>query len=127
MKSEYSLLVVDDERIAREHMLQDIAWETLAITTLYEAEDGYQALEKIESYQPEIIILDIKMPGMNGVELLEEIHQRKYDSQIIALSGYSDFDAARKMLASGQVVEYLLKPASEDVMFEAVYKCSARL
>ena len=74
MKSEYSLLVVDDERIAREHMLQDIAWETLAITTLYEAEDGYQALEKIESYQPEIIILDIKMPGMNGVELLEEIH-----------------------------------------------------
>ena len=43
MKSEYSLLVVDDERIAREHMLQDIAWETLAITTLYEAEDGYQA------------------------------------------------------------------------------------
>lgn len=127
MKSEYSLLVVDDERIAREHMLQDIAWETLAITTLYEAEDGYQALEKIESYQPEIIILDIKMPGMNGVELLEEIHQRKYDSQIIALSGYSDFDAARKMLASGQVVEYLLKPASEDVMFEAVYKCIARL
>ena len=127
MKREYSLLVVDDESIAREHVMQDIAWDKLSITTLYEAADGFDALVQMEEHRPDLVILDIKMPGMTGVELLEEIHRRKYGAQIIALSGYSDFDAARRMLASGQVVEYLLKPASEDVMFEAVYKCIARL
>lgn len=127
MKREYTLLVVDDESIAREHVMQDIAWDKLSITTLYEAADGFDALVQMEEHRPDLVILDIKMPRMNGVELLEEIHRRKYGAQIIALSGYSDFDAARRMLASGQVVEYLLKPASEDVMFEAVYKCIARL
>lgn len=124
---EYSLLVVDDEQSARSHVLRDIAWDKLSIQTLYEASDGLEALAIIENFSPDIILLDLKMPGMDGIALLEEMNQKKMEAQVIALSGYSDFNAARKMLASGQVVEYLLKPASEDVMFEAVYKCIANI
>jgi len=123
----YSLLVVDDEQSTRSHVVRDIAWDKLSISTLHEASDGMEALAVIERFSPDIMILDLKMPGMDGIALLEEMKHRKLETQVIALSGYSDFNAARKMLANGQVVEYLLKPVSEDVMFEAVYKCIANI
>lgn len=127
MQGEYTLLVVDDEKKAREHVLRDIAWSKLSITSLYEAADGGEALGVIALHHPDIMIVDVRMPGMDGIALVEEVHARGLNMQIIALSGYSDFEAARRMLASGRVVEYLLKPASEDAMFEAVYKCIANI
>ncbi|WP_330420045.1 response regulator transcription factor [[Clostridium] symbiosum] len=102
-------------------------WERLSITALFEAENGIDALEIIESLKPDIMILDIRMPGMDGVALLEELCRRKYDISVIGLSGYSDFDAARKMLSSGKVVEYLLKPVSADALFEAVTRCLEKI
>ena len=122
-KNKYSLMIVDDEEGARRHILEDIAWNTLDIGPLFQASSGREALGLLERLHPDILILDIKMPEMDGVGLLELILQSKYHPQIITLSGYSDFEAARKMLSSGIVVEYLLKPASEDELFEAVYKC----
>lgn len=127
MPDKYSLMIVDDEEHARRHILEDIPWNTLEVGPLYEAAGGHSALEGIVQHSPDILILDIRMPEMDGVELLERIMQLPHRPQIITLSGYSDFDAARKMLSSGIVVEYLLKPASEDEMFEAVYKCIERI
>lgn len=127
MQREYTMIVVDDEPAARKYALQQIEWERLGSTALYEAENGLEALRIMETDKPDIMILDIRMPGMDGVMLLEEICRRKYDIAVIGLSGYSDFEAARRMLSSGRVVEYLLKPASADALFEAVTRCLEKI
>lgn len=127
MKKEYAMLIADDEPAARTYALSQIDWKRLAITSLYEADNGRDALKIILEKRPDIMILDIRMPEMDGVELLEELCQRKIEISVIGLSGYSDFDAARKMLSSGKVVEYLLKPVSADALFEAVTKCQEKL
>ncbi len=127
MKHTYSMLVVDDESTARSYVLRQIEWERLDITTLYEAQNGLEAWQIIQEKHPDLMILDIQMPGMDGVELLEQICQSKTEISVVGLSGYSDFEAARKMLSSGRVVEYLLKPASADALFEAVTRCLTRI
>ncbi len=127
MKHTYSMLVVDDEATARSYVLRQIEWERLDITTLYEAQNGLEAWQIIQEKHPDLMILDIRMPGMDGVELLEQICQSKTEISVVGLSGYSDFEAARKMLSSGRVVEYLLKPASADALFEAVTRCLTRI
>ena len=124
---QYSLMIVDDEELARRHILHDISWETLGVGPLYEAADGEAALEKIPKLRPDIMILDIRMPKLDGIGVLERLPEYGCRPQVIALSSYSDFEAARKMLSSGIVVEYLLKPASEDQLFEAVYKCIEKI
>lgn len=125
--SNYSLLVADDEEIPRRHILEDISWDTLNIRPLYQASTGWEALALLLKHQPDILILDIRMPGLSGLQLLDELVLRHSSTKVITLSGYSDFEAARKMLSSGMVVEYLLKPASEDELFEAVFKCIERI
>lgn len=123
----YSLMVADDEESAQRHILEDISWETLGVGPLYAVSDGAAALREIPLVKPDILILDIRMPHVTGTELLEHLTTAAHRPCVIALSGYSDFEAARKMLSSGIVVEYLLKPASEDQLFEAVYKCIERI
>ncbi len=127
MKRTYSMLVADDEAAARRYVLGQIEWERLDITSLYEAQNGLEAWDIIQEKHPDLMILDIRMPGMDGVELLEKICETQTEISVIGLSGYSDFEAARKMLSSGRVVEYLLKPASADALFEAVTRCLTRI
>ena len=124
---QYSLMIVDDEESARRHILEDISWHTLGVGPLYAAPDGETALQQIPLLKPDIVILDIRMPRLSGTEVLEHLAAAHQRPRVIALSGYSDFEAARKMLSSGIVVEYLLKPASEDQLFEAVYKCIEKI
>ena len=61
--SNYSLLVADDEEIPRRHILEDISWDTLNIRPLYQASTGWEALALLLKHQPDILILDIRMPG----------------------------------------------------------------
>lgn len=127
MRKKYGLLIVDDEPAARKYALSRIQWERLGITRLFEAENGIEALKILETEHPEIMILDLRMPGMDGLTLLDHICKQKYTVSVIGLSGYSDFEAARKMLSSGKVIEYLLKPASVDELFEAVTRAVEKI
>ena len=123
----YSMLVVDDERLSREYVMNLLDWEQLGIRNIYEADNCYSALSIIKEHRPEIIFLDIKMPEMSGVDLLLTLEQKSIDAEVIFLSGYSDFNLARQMLKSGKVVEYLLKPVSEDLAAEAVTLAISRI
>ncbi len=123
MKHKYSLLVADDEKFAREHIINLLDWNRLCINRLYEAEDGFAAEEIIEKEKPDIMLLDIRMPQMSGMELMDRLEKIGADVCVIVLSAYSDFEVARKLVSLGRVIDYILKPVSADVLTESVLKC----
>lgn len=125
--NKYSVLVVDDELMARKQILKSIGWDKIGVTTFYEAQHGVDALDIIRGQNPDIMILDLKMPGMSGVDLLDILRKEKSNIKIVVSSGYSDFGAAQKMLESGKVLAYLLKPVIEDYLLEAVVKCIEKI
>lgn len=109
----FRLLIADDARISREGLKKTINWQALGIEVAGLAKDGIEAYEMIRHLVPDIVISDIRMPGMNGIELLEKV--RKLHPQIIfiLLSAYGEFEYAQPAMELG-VKYYLLKPCSEE-------------
>ena len=103
------ILIVDDDIQIRTGLEVGIEWGKLGITEILVAEDGIEAMQKFKENLPEIVMTDIRMPGMNGLELSREIRKMSPSTRIIILSGYSEFEYARKALQYG-VIDYLLKP-----------------
>ena len=105
----YRVLVVDDEKYIRRSIINRIRWEECGTEVAGEAGDGKEACELIALYRPEIVITDIRMPGMDGLELAEWIAREYPSIRMIIISAYNDFEYARKAIRYG-VKEYLLKP-----------------
>lgn len=78
-----------------------------------EASNGVMALEEIEKKKPDVLITDIRMPGMDGLELMKEIRKKKLDTKVVLVSGYVEFDYAQKAIRMG-AVDYLLKPVEAE-------------
>lgn len=115
----YNILIVDDEKFARESIKYKLATTLLEIGEVDEAEDAIDAIERIDQKYYPIIITDIKMPQMNGIEMIRNIREMKYDTQFIVVSGYNEFDYAHGALKYG-VMDYLLKPVNETQLNEQV-------
>ncbi len=112
----YSVFLVDDEPIVLEGIRSKIDWEKAGFTFAGEATDGEIALSMIHEIKPDILITDIKMPFMDGLELSAAIKKTQPWIKIIILSGHDEFDYAKKAISIG-VEDYLLKPfTSEDVI-----------
>ncbi|MDO5291691.1 MAG: response regulator transcription factor [bacterium] len=109
----YNVLIVDDETIVREGIRQLIEWEKHGFTICAEGIDGKDGLKKIEEYQPDLVLADIKMPGLTGIELVEEARKQGFKGSFLILTGYSDFYFAKAAINLG-VKGYLLKPIDED-------------
>ncbi|WP_438347472.1 response regulator [Paenibacillus sp. FA6] len=106
----YRVLLVDDEPLGIEALMIMIDWASLGFEICGVCENGIEALQAIEDYAPDIIVTDIEMPIMNGLDLIEQSKlQGKQDIIFIVLSGYSQFEYTRRALAYG-VHHYLLKP-----------------
>lgn len=86
----YNLLIVEDETFTREGLLNHICWRNLEIKTVRTAANGREALEVMKHFHPDIILTDIKMPHMNGIELVSNIREYDQDCKVIFFSGYSD-------------------------------------
>src|SRR5690554_5252514 len=97
----YSILIVDDDTVFRTRMKSIIDWEKAGYTIITEARNGKEAIEKIETFEPDIVITDISMPIIDGVELIDYVTKYKKDTSIIALSGYNDFHYVRSSLLNG--------------------------
>lgn len=110
------IFFVDDEIVIRENIRSCIDWEKEGFDYCGDAPDGEYALPLIEEHKPDILITDIKMPFMNGLELSAIVRKRLPDTKIVLLSGHDEFDYARQALRMG-VEDYCLKPlGSSDIL-----------
>lgn len=103
-----SILVVDDDYIARSKIKSIISWEEYGYTIISEASNGKEALEIMENDMPQIALIDMDMPVMNGVELIREIKARNYPVAVVVLSSYNDFAYVRDSMKLG-ALDYVLK------------------
>ncbi len=105
----YTVLIADDEAIIRRGLKKIIDWEMLGFKIIGEASNGVETLAEINKLKPDIVLLDIKMPGMDGLEVLSNARSNKYKGKVIILSGYSDFKYAQEAIRY-DVKYYLTKP-----------------
>ncbi len=117
----YKALIVDNEPFIRIGIRDYMEWESLGIDAVYEAEDGIEALDIIEIHKPDIVITDIKMPGMDGIELVRRIHEKYGYIKTIILTGYADFSFAQAAVRY-EVVDFVLKPTKLSQISSAVQK-----
>lgn len=116
----YSIILVDDEASIRNGMADSIPWKEWGFEVAGLYANGQQALQAIEKNPPDVVLSDICMPKMDGVELMQVLNQRFPQVKIIILSGYSDFEYLN-MSIKNNVCEYLLKPTDIDE-FELLFK-----
>jgi len=122
----FKVLLVDDERIITEGMSKVINWESIGTNLIGTARNGIEAYNVIEQQRPHIVISDIKMPGMNGIELASKVHRTFPEIRFIMLSGFSEFDYAKQAMEYG-VKHYLLKPCNENTIMDAVTEICTEL
>ncbi|MBQ9872007.1 MAG: response regulator [Eubacterium sp.] len=120
------VFLVDDEVVIREGIRESFPWDDTPYTLVGEAPDGEMALPMIRDTNPDIVITDIKMPFMDGIELCRVLRVQMPWIGIIILSGYDEFEYARQCLQLG-VREYLLKPIDSEDLRKALDKLSAEL
>lgn len=113
----YRLLIVDDEKQVREGLKLLLPWVEYGIEICGEAQNGKEALKMIKELSPQIILMDIQMPVMNGIELAKKIHENYSNCKFIVLSGYDDFALVRQAMKLG-AVDYLLKPCGKEEIIQ---------
>lgn len=115
----YKVLIVDDEPIILDGLKQVIPWDELGIEIFEQATNGAKALEIIQTQHVDILITDIKMPNMSGIELLKRIRQLGFETKTIILSGYDDFMYVKEAAMLG-IENYLLKPVNSEELLLTV-------
>ena len=122
----YKVLIVDDEIRICKLIRRIIDWEALGFTIIDEAHDGHKALEMIEELKPDLVLTDIRMPGLDGIGLIKAAREGQTAAEFAILSGYSDFEYARSAL-DYDAVGYLLKPVDEDKLKEVLQKVKEKI
>lgn len=118
----YRVLLVDDEPWNRDILRNLGEWEQLDMVVAGEAEDGDQALQQLQQQNPHIIITDMRMPGTDGVALLETLSAQFPQIKVIVVSGYDDFNYAKHAIRH-RAADYLLKPVNPDELNAVLAKC----
>lgn len=122
----YQVLVVDDEFLIRKRIIHGFEWNEFGYQVSGEADNGLKALEMLASRSFDLAIIDIAMPGMNGIELVKEIRRLEYKVYIIFLTGHSNFEYAQQALREG-VYYYILKPLDEEEFILALLKLTEKI
>ncbi|NOU91704.1 response regulator [Paenibacillus sp. LMG 31456] len=115
------IMVIDDEPIVSRGLRALVRWEDHGFEWLPPAENGEEALELMQHNLPDMILLDCKMPHMNGIELLTEVNRRKWPVKSIFLSGHNEFQYAQQAIQLG-ASDYLLKPPNMDELLNVVLR-----
>ncbi|MDI3310407.1 MAG: response regulator [Thermoanaerobacterium sp.] len=121
-----TVLIVDDEPLVRSSVRYALQEVEIEIRILGEAENGEEAFMLYKKVLPDVVITDVKMPGMDGLALIEEIRKIDHVTQFIIISGYAEFDYARRAMKH-EVQHYLLKPIKSRDLEEALRQCAVRI
>lgn len=109
----YRIILVDDEEEVRKGIIRKIDWAAAGFQVVGDAENGEDALEKIENLEPDVVLTDIRMPYMDGLALTEKIRQKYPSIKVLIFSGYDDFEYAKRAIKLN-VTEYILKPVNVE-------------
>ena len=107
------LVIAEDEEIIRMGLVQTIDWQAMGVELAGAAADGMEALEQVKKLQPDVLLTDIRMPRLSGLELADKVLALGLGTRVIFLTSYAEFDYAREALRL-QAVDYLLKPVEEE-------------
>ncbi|GAB4374484.1 MAG: hypothetical protein Kow009_10030 [Spirochaetales bacterium] len=122
----YSLLVADDEELERKAIRLIINKNCPAIDQIWDAENGRQVVEICQRYKPDILFLDIRMPGLTGLEAARELRKIHPEVRIVFLTAYHEFEYAHEAIRIG-VDDFILKPATDERILEVLGKVTGRL
>lgn len=115
------VLVVDDEKLVRQMVIRCIDWEAVGLEIVGEASSARMGMELVESLRPDIVFMDVRMPGMNGLECGRKIIEKHPEIKIMILSGHDEFEYASEGIKIG-VFDYLLKPVNAEELRKAAVK-----
>ncbi|WP_379187032.1 response regulator transcription factor [Paenibacillus solisilvae] len=122
----YNVLIVDDEPWIVESLRGTLDWGALGFEIVGEAGNGIEAMERIRELRPDVVFIDIRMPGMNGIELIKHISEQELPVQCIMASGYAEFEYARQAMQYG-AAGYCLKPYDADEITALLAKAGSRI
>lgn len=118
----YRAIIADDEERILRGLTKQVESLNLGVTVAATAQDGEETLRLMEKYSPELLIIDINMPLLNGLECIKKIRETQANCMIIILSGYDKFEYAQQAIQH-EVAFYLLKPVEDDEFKKAIAKC----
>jgi two-component system, response regulator YesN len=122
----YKMLIVDDEKLIRKGLIAKLAHNDISFAWIGEASNGNEAIALIEANHPDIVITDIRMPVMDGIELMRCCYEGFPNIKFIILSGYAEFEYAKQALNMGAIA-YLLKPIDENNLVSVVTKAASEI
>ena len=122
----YKVIIIDDEQWTREVIKSLGQWEDLGLEVVGEASDGESGLELIRQLSPDIILTDVRMPLLNGIDLVALLKQERGNVFVIIISGYDDYEYVRSALKLG-VTDYLLKPVKMSELNNQLQHCTELL
>lgn len=117
------MIIADDERLIRESLHQLIPWQEIGIEVIATAANGRIAFEKVLELKPDILLSDIEMPELTGIELIKQLVEHKSTCKVIFLTAYSNFSYAQEAIRHG-VYDYVLKPIDEALLLKTVKECA---
>lgn len=122
----YTIIVADDEEELRRALIEKVNWESVGFKVVGEAENGVEALELVENLKPDLLLTDIRMPFVSGIELARQVREVHPSTQIAFLSGHDDFTYAQQAIQYN-IISYMLKPISADELTEELRKIKEKI
>lgn len=115
----YKVIVVEDEKLVRSGIVHGTNWSQINCMVAGEAADGEEGIKAAKKYHPDVIITDVCMPKMDGIEMVRQLREEKIDAVVIFLTAYDEFRYAQQAIRLG-AADYLLKPFEDGALEEAV-------